>query len=51
MRALPLMHTETALARTFLVLAYAVVSSLVHRRYVVPALILGGWWGMPGCRG
>jgi hypothetical protein len=35
------MHTETALARTFLVLACAVVSGLAHSRYVAPALILG----------
>jgi NhaP-type Na+/H+ or K+/H+ antiporter len=33
------MHTETAFALTFLVLAYAVVSGLVHRWYVAPALI------------
>lgn len=33
------MHTETAIALTVLVLAYAVVSGLVHRWYVAPALI------------
>lgn len=33
------MHTQTAFALTFLVLAYAVVSGLVHRWYVAPALI------------
>ncbi|MDT5092590.1 MAG: sodium/hydrogen antiporter [Mycobacterium sp.] len=33
------MHTETAITLTFLVLAYAVVSGLVHRWYVAPALI------------
>jgi NhaP-type Na+/H+ or K+/H+ antiporter len=32
-------HTETAFALTFLVLAYALVSALVHRWYVAPALI------------
>jgi sodium/hydrogen antiporter len=33
------MHTATAFALTFLVLAYAVVSGLVRRTYVAPALI------------
>jgi NhaP-type Na+/H+ or K+/H+ antiporter len=33
------MHTETAFTLTFLVLAYAVVSGLVRRAYVAPALI------------
>lgn len=33
------MHTTTAIALTVLVLAYAVVSGLVRRRYVAPALI------------
>jgi sodium/hydrogen antiporter len=33
------MHTETAFVLTFLVLAYAVVSGLVRRWYVAPALI------------
>jgi NhaP-type Na+/H+ or K+/H+ antiporter len=33
------MHTETAIALTFLVLVYAVVSGLVHRWYVAPGLI------------
>ena len=39
MQALPLMHTTTAIALTLLVLAYAVVSGLVRRWYVAPALI------------
>jgi NhaP-type Na+/H+ or K+/H+ antiporter len=33
------MHTQTAFALTFLVLAYAIVSGLVHRWFVAPALI------------
>jgi hypothetical protein len=33
------MHTTTAFALTFLVFAYAVVSGLVHRWYVAPALV------------
>ncbi|MBV9514964.1 MAG: hypothetical protein JO280_13135, partial [Mycobacteriaceae bacterium] len=39
MQALPLMHAATAFTLTFLVLAYAVVSGLVRRWYVAPALI------------
>jgi NhaP-type Na+/H+ or K+/H+ antiporter len=38
-QALALMHTTTAITLTLLVLAYAVVSGVVRRWYVAPALI------------
>ena len=34
------MHTETAFALTILAFCYAVVSALVKRWYIAPALIL-----------